>query len=289
MNKLMKMLVIIMMGVVVSFAMVGCGETGVSDEGPNEDAAVVEKSQDTSDIQSKLEEIKAKGQIVLGTSADYPPYEFHKLIDGNDEIVGFDIEIAKKIAEGLGVELVVKDMKFDGLIGALKADKVDMVAAGMTPTPERKESVDFTQIYYDAHSTIIIRDEDKEKYKEVKDFEGLKVGYQKGSIQEEIYMNQFQESEGIGLNKVTDLIMSLKSGKIEGIIVAETVADAYVKVNTDLQFTGIDFGSEGGVAIAFDKGSDDLVEAVDEILAGLIEDGSVDQFVVDAIKLAEEE
>ncbi|WP_129598228.1 transporter substrate-binding domain-containing protein, partial [Anaerophilus nitritogenes] len=71
---------------------------------------------------SKLEEIKSKGKIVLGTSADYPPYEFHKEINGEDVIVGFDIEIAKAIAEELEVELEIKDMKFDGLLAALVAN-----------------------------------------------------------------------------------------------------------------------------------------------------------------------
>ncbi|MCT4633914.1 MAG: transporter substrate-binding domain-containing protein [Firmicutes bacterium] len=282
MSKYLKMFMVMTLGLMLSFALVGCGSSETADA-PKGDAPAVEENM------TKLEEIKAKGQLVLGTSADYPPYEFHKLIDGEDKIVGFDIDIAKKVAEGLGVELVIKDMKFDGLLGALKANKIDMVAAGMTPTDERKESVDFTQVYYDAHSTIIIRDEDKDKYKDVADFDGVKVGYQKGSIQEEIFNSQFTNSEAIGLNKLTDLIMSLKSGKIEGVIIAETVANSYVKVNTDLQFTGVDFGSEGGVAIAFEKGNEDLVKAVDEILTVLIEDGSIDNFVVEAMKLAEEE
>lgn len=86
----------------------------------------------------ELGKIKKAGKIVLGTSADYPPYEFHKVIDGKDEIVGFDIEIAKQIAKDLGVELEIKDMKFDGLLAALQAGKIDFIVSGMTPTEERK-------------------------------------------------------------------------------------------------------------------------------------------------------
>ena len=83
---------------------------------------------------SALEAVKAKGKIVMGTSADYPPYEFHKEIDGVDTYVGFDIAIAQKIADDLGVELEVIDMKFDGLLAALTASKIDFIAAGMNPS-----------------------------------------------------------------------------------------------------------------------------------------------------------
>jgi len=76
---------------------------------------------------SKLQEIKDKGVLTIGTSADYPPYEFHKEIDGKDTIVGFDMMIAEEIAKDLGVKLEIKDMKFDGLLGALKSKNVDMV------------------------------------------------------------------------------------------------------------------------------------------------------------------
>ncbi len=75
----------------------------------------------------------------MATSADYPPYEFHKVVNGKDEIVGFDIEIAKEIAKQLGVELEIKDIKFDGLLAALQGGTVDMVISGMTPTEERKK------------------------------------------------------------------------------------------------------------------------------------------------------
>ena len=98
----------------------------------------------------KIDEIKAKGKIVLGTAADYPPYEFHKEIDGKDNIVGFDIEIAKAIAADLGVELEIKDMKFDGLLAALVAEDIDFIVAGMVATEERKQSVDFSISYYEA-------------------------------------------------------------------------------------------------------------------------------------------
>lgn len=93
--------------------------------------------------------------LVMATSADYPPYEFYQTADGEGEPVGFDIDIAKAITEKLGYTLEIKDMDFNGIIPALQSERADFAMAGMTPTEERKQSVDFSQIYYDAQNTII--------------------------------------------------------------------------------------------------------------------------------------
>lgn len=85
---------------------------------------------------TKLEQIKDNGKLVVGTSAEFPPFEFHKVVDGKDSIKGFDIMLAEEFAKELGVKVEIKDMSFDGLIGALNADQVDIVLAGMSPTPE---------------------------------------------------------------------------------------------------------------------------------------------------------
>jgi polar amino acid transport system substrate-binding protein len=84
-----------------------------------------------------VQKIKKKGYITVGLSADYPPYEFHKTINGKDEIVGFDISVAKKIAKDMGVKLRIDEMSFDSLLGALKTGKIDMIISGMSNTPER--------------------------------------------------------------------------------------------------------------------------------------------------------
>ena len=98
--------------------------------------------------------VQEKGKLVVGTSADYAPYEFHTMIDGKDSIVGFDIEIAKALAADLGVELEIQDIGFDGLIQALNSKKIDVVISGLTPTEERKQSVDFSVIYYTTQQSV---------------------------------------------------------------------------------------------------------------------------------------
>ena len=238
---------------------------------------------------SALETVKEKGKIVVGTSADYPPYEFHKEIDGVDTYVGFDIEIAKKIAEDLGVELEIVDMKFDGLLAALTGKKIDFIAAGMNPTEERKESVDFSVVYYDAYSTVLVPVDKVDVLKEPEDFKGLKVGVQKGTIQEGIADEKFAESEKVAISKIPNLIMELQSGKIDGIILAGVVADSYAKANDDIEVNGLNLGTEGGVALAINKGQEDLLAEMNKTLETIMEDGTLEQYIVEASELAEQE
>jgi polar amino acid transport system substrate-binding protein len=123
-----------------------------------------------------MKRIEKSGKVVIGTSADYAPYEYHTMVDGKDTIVGFDIQIANEIAKDLGVKLEIVDMGFDGLLQALNTDKVDFVIAGMTPDTERKKAVDFSKIYYTAQQGVMVRADDKDKYKTIADLKGKKVG-----------------------------------------------------------------------------------------------------------------
>lgn len=237
---------------------------------------------------SKLEEIKASGKLVLGTAADYPPYEFHKEINGQDQIVGFDIEIAKAIAEEIGVELEIVDMKFEGLLPALVTDDIDFIIAGMVATEERKESVDFSIPYYQAQQRFVVKAADADTLKTPEDFAGKKIGAQKSTIQENIALEQFASAEYIGLSKITDLILELKNSKVDGVILVEPVAKAYVKQNSDLFLAEQVLGQEDGVAVAVNKGNEDFLAEIDKILQKLIDEGKIEQFIADATELAEE-
>ncbi|MGL4982824.1 MAG: transporter substrate-binding domain-containing protein [Treponemataceae bacterium] len=247
---------------------------------------------------SKLEQIKKKGKIVLGTSADYPPFEFHLLIDGKDEIVGFDVEIAKEIANDLGVELEVRDMGFDGLLAALVSNNVDMVISGMTPTEERKQNVAFSDIYYTATHGAIIRRADEDMYAYNSDsLADAPVGAQKGSIQVEIAKEQIKGVTGDALQNnhpqvkelgtMPDLILDLQGEKIDAVIAEIPVAQPYVQKHQDLMIAGYRFDvAEDGSAIAIKKGNQDFVDAVNETLQRLVSEGKINQFISDANELA---
>lgn len=235
---------------------------------------------------SSLEEIKEKGVLVIGTSADFPPYEFHATIDGKDTIVGMDIEIAKKIAEDIGVELQIKDMQFDSLIPALETNNVDMILAGMSATEERKVSVDFSDPYYFATQNIVIRAEDKELYSSKKDFSGKVIGAQMGSLQETLAKSEMTDSELITLGQTTELLLSLKTGKLDAVVMEGPNALAFTG-NDDSLITfegGFEGGETDGTAIALQKGADTLVAAVNESLAEIKEKDLVPSYLAETGK-----
>lgn len=262
----MKKFISMVLVLVLSVCMVGCG----------------------SKKESKIDEIKEKGKIVLGTSATFPPYEYHKEIDGKDEIVGFDIAIAKAIAEDLGVELEIKDMDFGGLLGAMVAGKIDFVVAGMTPTEKRKKNVDFSDVYYVSKQSAVINKKDLEKYKTIEDLKGKSLCVQKGSIQEEIALELSDEKKVKSLGKLANIIMELKNNKVDAVIVENAVANAYVSKNPEMCVANFDIPYDNaGSAIAVNKGNEDLVKVINKVLADLKSENKIEEFVVKYTTLSE--
>ncbi len=281
MKKLLMLMMILMLALT---AFVGCSSEEATVENEQSVEATTEEA-----TKDKLSEIKEKGVLVLGTSADYPPYEFHKEIDGNDTIVGFDIDIAKKIAEDMGVELEIIDMKFEGLLPALTAGKIDIIVAGMNPTDERKKSVDFSVVYYDPSQTMLVKADKLSELNTIEAFDGKTLGVQKATLQEETAATVFPNSSVKAIGKIPNLIMELKTGKVDALLLATPVANSYAKGNDDIATNGIDLGGEGGVSAAVQKDSGEFLEAINETLAGLIESGEIDQFITDATLLSESE
>ncbi len=230
-----------------------------------------------------MKRIEKSGKLVIGTSAEYAPYEYHMLIDGKDTIVGFDISIAEEIAKDMGVELQIVDADFNGLLASLNTNKVDIVIAGMNPTDDRRESVDFSKIYYEAKQGVMVRAEDKDKYKTVADLKDKKVGAQLGTTQENIVKKQIEGASIVSLSKIPDLVMELKNKKIDALVVELPVANGYVKNNNDLALTEISVKDDtGGSAIAVRKGNKNLVEQINKTLDRLMKDGSIEKFVQEA-------
>lgn len=218
--------------------------------------------------------------LVMATSADYPPYEFIETASGQEEIVGFDVDIAKYITEQLGYELEINNVDFNGLIPALQADRADFVMAGMTPTEERKQNVDFSDIYYDAKQTLVTQADSGITTPE--DLSGTKVGVQLGSIQEGLANDLAESIEGIEvvpLNRINEIVQEIKAGRIDAAIIEDTVAKGYAESNPDLQFTVIPEDGPSGSAIAFPKDSE-LVADFNEVLAEMQSSGKMEELVV---------
>jgi polar amino acid transport system substrate-binding protein len=234
----------------------------------------------SSSPQADSEESTTAGQtLVMGTSADYPPYEFYETAQGDGEPIGFDIDIAKAITEQLGYELEISDMDFNGIIPALQSGRIDFAMAGMTPTEERKEAVDFSSIYYTAQNTIVAPA--GSEYESYADLAGKKVGVQLGTIQETEAKEAAKNIEGLQLeprNKISELIQEIKAGRLDAAIIEDTVARGYIEANPDLAFTVIPSTEEAGSPIAFPKDSP-IAEEFEAALQELKDSGELDELV----------
>lgn len=258
---------------VISSGLVGCSGSG-------EDASA------SSGGTSSLDDIKESGKLVVGMSADYAPYEFHSIIDGKDQIVGFDVDIANEIANSLGLKLEITEMDFGMLLAALQTGKIDMVVSGMSPNAEREKSVDFSDIYYEATQSILVLDSNKDIYTSLDSLANKKIGVQMGTIQVSIAEEQIENASVTELTKVGQLVTELKSGKVDAMVVEKPVAETILSTNSDLFLTDIPVEYEdGGAAIAVKEGSSDLLVEVNSIIEELISSGKIDEFVVKANEL----
>ncbi len=234
---------------------------------------------------SKLDQIKKAGKLMVGTSPDYPPYEFHLLNDRQGEIVGLDVDIAKEIARELGVKLDIKEVIFHKIFDVLTSDEVDMVIAGLVPSERRKKYVDFSDIYYQAIQNMVIRAEDSDKITYLRDLRGKRVGTQRGSIQHEMIQKQVVGAEFIVKDTVNELIDDLKNKKIDTAILERPVAESFVMRHKDLINIECHSGAYDtllGSAIAVKKGNPEFLKEINRILAELKKENKIIEFVEDA-------
>lgn len=220
-----------------------------------------------------------KKVLKMGTSADYPPFEYIDTTKGN-EIIGFDVDLAKMITKELGYEFEIVDMDFTGLIPALQSGKVDFVLAGMTPTKERKKNVDFSDVYYVSRNMIVSKK--GSGIKTVEDLKGKTVGVQTGSIQEgeakKIAKKVDMKIES--RNRIPELIQEIQSGRFDAAIIEDTVAKGYLKTSGGkLEGHTIPTNEqEAGSAIAFPKGSK-LRDEFNKVLQEKMKNGEVDKLI----------
>ncbi len=214
--------------------------------------------------------------LTMGTSADYFPFEYIDTAKG-DEIVGFDVAIAKEVTKNLGYDLKIEDMEFGSLLGALSSGRVDFVMAGMTPTDERKKNADFTDIYFQSKNLVMTKDKAIASDDELK---GKKLGVQLGSIQEALAKDRYKDSEAVSLNKIPEIIQELNTGRIDALIIEDAVAVKYMNQDKALKTYEIKEDGPTGSAVAFKKG-DKMRDDFNKELKKMIDNGDID-------KLAEE-
>lgn len=293
----MKKLFTILLAVTMIFTLVACNNDTAKEEPATEETAEtpVEEVEEVAEGEAPqgdvLEKIKSSGKLIVGTSADYPPYDFHAIVDGQDKIVGFDMDFAQALADEWGVELEIQDMDFSAVLQGVSTGIIDVGIAGINPDPERAKSMDFSDIYFESSYCILVREEDAENFKTEEDLNGKAIGVQTGTVQEGLVADHVEASNVVSLGKVTDLVMQLKSKMIDAIVVEVPVADSYAKNNDDIvAVTEVNFedaGIEGGSAAITAKGQAELIAAINEAIAKFKAEGKFDEWYAAAVELAD--
>lgn len=236
MKKIRKPLSVLL-AIMMLFALASCAtETPASSGDASPASSAAESSGSAADDPAVSEDavaaIKDKGTVVMVTNAEFEPFEFKE----NDEIVGIDAEIAKKIAEKLGVELQITDIAFDSCVPSVQGGKADFAAAGMSITEDRLKNVDFTDNYFDASQMIIVGVDSDIKSRE--DLNGKVVGVQQGTTGDVYCTNEKKENDievaevkryGKGMDAVSDLI----NGRVDAVVIDNFPADKLVSKNSD--------------------------------------------------------
>ena len=222
--------------------------------------------------------------LIMGTNAAFPPYEFYE--DG--VIVGIDAEIAAAICEKLGYDLEILDMDFGGLISAVASGKIDFAMAGMTKTPEREQSVNFTVTYATGVQSIIVPENSPitcldDLYAENA---GYKIGVQQGTTGDIYCTDDFGPDNVLQFLTGADAVAALVVGKVDCVIIDNNPAKAFVDANEGLKLLETDYSEEEyAIAIALDN--TELLSRIDAALEELIADGTIAEIVAYYIPVEE--
>lgn len=171
----------------------------------------------------------------------------------------------------------------DSLLGALKTGKIDIIISGMTSTPERKKQVDFSDSYMMTKNIMLVKKDKVNEYKDIKDFNNKKVGAQKGTEQEKIAQTEIENASITSLSRLPDVILALKSGKVEGAVVEKPVAEAYLKQNPKLGISNVKFNEEEkDTVIAVPKDSPKLLSQINKTIKEVKDKGLIDKYMTNA-------
>jgi polar amino acid transport system substrate-binding protein len=221
----------------------------------------------------KISQIQKAGKLVMRTNAEFPPYEY---IGDSNEVEGIDVDISRAIAGELGVELEVVNMDFDGTIAALKGGKGDIIAAGMTVTEERRQSVDFSESYADAKQLIIVTKSAPGVSGE-DDLGGKAIGVQLGTTGDIWVEENVPDADRKAYKSGLDAAVDLKNGKLDAVVIDELPARSIVESNDDLAIVEMPSTDEQ-YAIALPKGDTGLADAVNKVIRELKDSGKIADF-----------
>ena len=287
----MKKFVSLLLALMMALSLVACGsKADTMTDDKTDDDTVTEPA-------NALEKIKADGVLTVALSPDFSPMEFvDSSKTGQDQYVGFDITLAKYIAENLGVELVIEPMGFDASQTAVYTGSVPMSISGYSWTEDRAKNYELSDYYYagenETRQALLIKKENADKYTSPEDLTGQDVGAQNASLQMQLVTEQLTGANPISIGDITVGVMELKSGNIEALAVAYGNAEMIVDANPDLVICTWEFDVKAEYSanvIMMQKGETELLDAVNAILAQAKEANLYDGWYKDAVELGKSE
>ena len=228
--------------------------------------------------------------LVLGTSADYAPFEFmYPDENGDMQYGGIDIYVSQYIADYMGLELQVENMSFNNLLTSLGKGQFDMVLADIEATDERKEAADFSDPYLtELAPQFLVKAENADQFKSYSDFEGKTIGAQTATTKYNI-ISEIPDVSPVALQNVLDLIKEVSYGKVDAILVDGSVAQQYQATNDDLVALSFDeLGTSADVCVAVAKGDPKgLLPKINEAIAKMNEENKIEEFKQKASEYAD--
>lgn len=277
-----KVVSVMLCAAMTAAVLAGCGSSSAETVSEDTSAAAEETedaaAEETAETAEADTEESAGGTLVMGTNAEFPPYEYYE----GQEVVGIDAEMAAAVAEKLRMELKIEDMAFDSLIPALSSGKVDIVAAGMTVTEDRLASVNFSDTYATGIQAIIVTEDSD--IASADDLVGKTIGVQQGTTGD-LYATDVEGATIERYAKGMEAVQSLSQGKIDAVIIDNEPANVFVSEVEGLKILDEAFATED-YAVAVAKDNEELLEQVNTALAELKEDGTL-QAIVDKYITAE--
>lgn len=271
-----RLATLIALTLTVSVLLAGCGTK-------EDNAKVGTTNSDTTSTDT------TQGTFKVGMECGYAPFNWTQADDSNGAVAidgtadfagGYDVEIAKKIADGLGKKLVIVKTKWDGLVPALTSGTIDAIIAGMSPTAERKETIDFTDNYYKSDLVMVVLKGGKyDKATSIQDFSGAKITAQLNTFHYSVIDQIKDVDKQPAMDSFPAMRVALESGVIDGYVSerpegvsASAANDKYAMV----QFTtGFETSPDDtAIAVGLAKGSD-LTTKINEILSGVSEDDRI--------------
>lgn len=265
---------------VLAFAACGKDNADATDSAnPSGDAEVA------ADLgKNDLEKVKAAGKLVVGMECNYKPYNWAQTTETENTVKvkdgmyadGYDVQIAKKIAETLGVTLEIKPMEWDGLIPALNSGDIDAVIAGMSPTEKRKLSIDFTDTYFDSNLVIVCKkDSQYANATSIADFKGAKITGQLNTFHYDVIDQIDGVKKQTALPDFAALTQALAADTIDGYVCEKPGAESAVSSNSSFTFVAFADGNgftcdpaDSSISVGVRKGSS-LTAEINKILSGM--------------------